>query len=271
MRQSSGAVAQRFHLLKKCRRIWTISPIHGEVESLINAHNLIDSYFEIGDRIVYLGNYLGPGDTVRETIDELLSFRRYTMARPHFFRQDIAYLRGSQEEMWNKILQLQFAATPVKIVEWMLGRGMAGTLRAYGSSANNALANARGTVADLTRWTSELRRGMKQYPGHEQFLSNLKRAAYTDNNTVLFVHAGLDPSLGLDQQSDAFWWGHPEFNEVDRRYYGFNRVVTGWDHQHRGAIETDTKVVLDDGCGMGGKLLAGCFDTYGTLLAVLEG
>jgi len=270
VRQAGSGVAQRFQLLKKCRRVWTVSPIHGDAEKLIAAHNTIDTYFDVGDRIVYLGNYLGPGDSVKETIDEILSFRRYTMARPHLFRQDIAYLRGSQEEMWNKILQLQFAATPVRIVEWMMERGIVGTLKAYGSSANNALANARGTVADLTRWTSELRAGMLQFPGHTEFLSNLKRAAYTDNNTMLFVHAGIDPNLALDQQSDAFWWGNNEFNAIERRYYGFNRVVTGWDIQHSGVTETETKTVIDGGCGFGGNLLLGCFDAYGTLLSVIE-
>jgi serine/threonine protein phosphatase 1 len=270
LRQAGGGVTQRFQLLKRCRRVWTISPIHGHVDSLIRAHDAIDSYFETGDRIVYLGNYLGSGDDVAATVDELLSFRRYTMSRPHIFRQDIVYLRGAQEEMWNKVLQLQFAATPVRIIEWMLSKGIAGTLRAYGSSANNALSNARGTVADLTRWTSELRRGMQRYPGHIEFLSHLKRAAYTDSNTMLFVHAGIDPGLPLDQQSDAFWWGHPDFNTIDRRYFGFNRVVTGWDHQHQGVTETETKTVLDAGCGFGGTLLVGCFDAYGTLLSVIE-
>ena len=55
MRQAGGGVAQRFQLLKKCRRIWAVSPIHGDADRLVRVHNAIDTYFDIGDRIVYLG------------------------------------------------------------------------------------------------------------------------------------------------------------------------------------------------------------------------
>ena len=39
-----------------------------------------------------------------------------------------AYLRGSQEEMWHKVLQLQFAADPRGVLAWMLEQGLGTTL-----------------------------------------------------------------------------------------------------------------------------------------------
>ena len=68
---------------------------------------------EEGDRLVYLGNYLGYAPHVRETVDELLAFRSAFLALPPYADpNDIVYLRGSQEEIWQKILQLQFAQNP---------------------------------------------------------------------------------------------------------------------------------------------------------------
>ena len=57
-----------------------------------------------------------------ETVDEILSFRRKFLARPPFTdADDHILLRGSQEEMWQRILQLQFAVDPIEVVTWMGG------------------------------------------------------------------------------------------------------------------------------------------------------
>ena len=53
-----------------------------------------------GDRIVYLGNYLGASAEIILALDELLSFRRTIMALPGGFACDVVFVRGSQEEMW---------------------------------------------------------------------------------------------------------------------------------------------------------------------------
>lgn len=36
---------------------------------------------------------------------------------------DLVYLRGGQEEIWQKMLQLPFAPNPMQVLEWMLGQG----------------------------------------------------------------------------------------------------------------------------------------------------
>ena len=39
--------------------------------------------------------------------------------KPH----EIVFLRGAQEEMFSKLLQLQIAPNPVEIINWMLNMG----------------------------------------------------------------------------------------------------------------------------------------------------
>ena len=97
--------------------------MHGEAERLRGCTTGIAQRFDDDDRIVYLGNYLGRGSAVAATIDELLDFRRRVLARPRGFACDIVYLRGAQEEMWQKLLQLQFARNPGEVLAWMVRRG----------------------------------------------------------------------------------------------------------------------------------------------------
>src|SRR5919108_2871659 len=123
----------KFAVLRKCRRVWAVAAIHGESARLEALHRAIEARFAPGDRLVYLGNYLGHGADVRATLDALLAFRRELIARPGMFACDVAFLRGGQEEMWQKLLQLQFASNPREVLEWMLAQGVEPTLRAYGA------------------------------------------------------------------------------------------------------------------------------------------
>src|SRR5207244_1969250 len=79
-----------------------------------------------------LGNYLGYGASVAATIDELLDFRCRALARPDAFACDVVFLRGAQEEMWQKLLQLQFAQNPGEVLEWMVREGVEATVKAFG-------------------------------------------------------------------------------------------------------------------------------------------
>src|SRR5215470_8748830 len=124
---------QVFAILRRARRIWAVASIHGEADRLDAVHHALWARFAPGDRLVYLGNILGRGPAVRDTVDLLLEFRRHLLARSGMFAYDIAYLRGSQEEMWDKLLQLQFAPNPREVMDWMLAQGIAATLAAYGA------------------------------------------------------------------------------------------------------------------------------------------
>jgi serine/threonine protein phosphatase 1 len=265
---------ERFARLRRARRIWAVAAIHGDAGRLAALHDRMERVWQPGDRVVYLGNYLGRGPAIRQTIDEILGFRLAVMAQPGGFACDVAFLRGSQEEMWQKLLQLQFAVSPRDVLQWMLDQGVGATLEAYGGDVQQGFAACREGPRAITRWTSGLRGAVNGAAGHNQFLSALRRAAISDAESaagaLLFVHAGVDTTRPLDAQGDAFWWGGGRLLELAAPYAGFRRIIRGFDRQHGGLVEAAHVTSLDAGCGFGGALLAACFAVDGTVLETLS-
>src|SRR5437763_16780933 len=105
---NGGAAEGKLARLRGARRIWAVGSVHGEAERLSRLHDQIAARFVDGDRLIYLGNYLGHGSAVVATIDELIDFLSRIMARPRGFVSDIVFLSVAQEEMWEEIIQLQF-------------------------------------------------------------------------------------------------------------------------------------------------------------------
>lgn len=274
---------QRFADLRQPRRVWAVGAIHGDAGRLGAIHDEVGKRFVAGDRLVYLGNLVGHGPAVTETLDELLGFRIALLAVPGLEADDIVYLRGAQEEMWQKLLQLQFAPNPAEVLGWMLNQGVGATLAAYGGSAEAGLRAAREGAVALTRWTNALRAAMRDRPGHENLASALRRAAYTslpgrneggeggrEPTGLLLVHAGLDPARPLAAQGDAFWWGAPGFQRISGPYETFARVVRGYDPARGGIAVTDHAATLDAGCGFGGRLACACLAPSGEILEIIE-
>jgi hypothetical protein len=261
---------ERFGVLRVPRRIWAVSAIHGEAERLAGLHEQIAEHFTPGDRLVYMGNYLGHGPRVVDTLDELLWFRSVTLYQPGMEPWDIVYLRGGQEEMWHKLLQIQFAANPSDVFDWMMGQGALATLEAYGGNADGARAHFREGPVSVTRWTTQMLANVQAHPGHYELLTGLKRAAYTEGQQLLFVHAGVDPHRPLSEQGDTLWWGSGYFNAIDEPFDGFDTVVRGYDPKHGGVTVTRHAVTVDDRCGFGGPLRAACFGLDGRVIEWLE-
>ena len=121
----------------------------------------------------------------------------------------------------------------------------------------------------IGRWTNTLRQAMAARPGHRALMSALRRAAYTEDNGLLFVHAGLDPKRPLEKQGDALWWGHPGWGSVSR-YQDYRRVVRGFGRAPGALDQARYALSIDGGCGLGGKLIAVCFAPDGETLEQLE-
>lgn len=265
-------------VLRRARRVWAVASIHGEAARLARLHVDIAARFEVGDRLVYLGNVIGRGGNAPATIDELMAFRRAVIGANGMFANDLAILRGAQEEMWQKLLQLQLALNPPAVLEWMLDHGVAATLEAYGGDASDGIRAARSGAAACARWTSALRDAIHRHPGHNALFSALRRAAVSEPvspdpdgaGTLLFVHAGLDVSRPLATQKDSFWWSTGRFNDIDKPYGGFARVVRGYDNSHAGIVSGPYTLSIDTGCGFGGPLTAVCLDDRGHIVEQLE-
>jgi hypothetical protein len=256
--------------LPAARRIWAIGAIHGEAQRLVRLHDEIGARFAEGDRVVYLGNLIGWGEAVPVAVDELLDFRRRVIGRRHGLACHVAVLRGAQEEMWQKLLQLQFAVDPGAVLRWMADAGVEATLHGYGGDLKQGFAAARAGPRALARWTSALQSAFNQAPGHRTLFSALRHAAFTDGRTLLFVPAAVDPARPLAAQGDALWWGRRDILELETAFDGFRRVVRGSDPKGRGLIESRFAVSLDGGAGRGGPLVAACFDPEGAVLDTLE-
>lgn len=262
--------SEKFTRLRPARRIWAVGSIHGEAERLKRLHDRIAVRFEDGDRIVYLGNYFGHGSAVAATIDELLDFRSRVMARPRGFACDVVFLRGAQEEMWQKLLQLQFAPNPGEVLAWMVREGVEASICAYGGELRHGFAASRDGPRTITRWTSGLREAMNAAPGHTALFGRLRHAALSDDRRLLFVHAAVDAARPLSGQGDAFWWGGRDILNLTEPFDGFRRVVRGFDRQRRGLLESEFAVSLDAGAGRGGRLIAAAFAPDGAILDVAE-
>lgn len=266
----NGVRADKFARLRGARRVWAVASVHGEAERLARLHDRIAGRFQPGDRLVYLGNYFGHGSAVAAAIDELLDFRRRVLARLHGFACDVVYLRGAQEEMWQKLLQLQFAQNPGQILSWLVREGIEPTVRAYGGELRHGFAASRDGPITMTRWTSGLRSAMNAAPGHMALFASLRHAALTEDGRLLFVNAGLDMSRPLAGQRDAFWWGDRDILDLEKPFAGFRRVIRGYDRQMRGLVERPFAVSLDAGAGRGGRLLAAAFAPDGAVVDVLQ-
>lgn len=261
----------KFAKLRRARRVWAVAAVHGDSDRLVRVHAQLGDRFEAGDRLVYLGNYVGQGNQIVATLDELLAFRRWVLARPRAMVCDVVFLRGSQEEMWQKLMQLHLALDPVGMLEWMVARGAGATLAAYGFRAEDGLTKARSGAAETARWTSGICRAVRALPGHDAFMAALRRAAFTEDGTLLFVHAGIDTTRPLATQSDSLWWGGSNFSQISEPYEGVRTIIRGFSPNGKGIAVTPLTATLDGGCGFGGPLVAACFDSSGAMIDRISG
>ncbi|MGB4056874.1 MAG: hypothetical protein WBK77_02180 [Alphaproteobacteria bacterium] len=263
----------RFASIGTPRRIWAVSAIHSNAEKLTRIHDALHEHVRPGDRIIYHGNYTGYNDDAVHCIDEILAFRRMVLSIDGMMSSDIIYLKGQQEEMWQKLLQLQFAPDPSNVLLWMLGNGLAPTLASYGISAHDGIDACRSGVMALTKWTASIRNAIRNNPGHEAFGVHHSRAAYTHETSgypMLFVHAGLNTKKPLGDQDDHFWWSSARFNEISDAYLPFRKVVRGYDPARGGININCVTATIDGGCGFGGSLVCAGFNEGGEVIDMLE-
>ena len=265
-----AAEDEKFSVLVATQRVWAVGAIHGEAERLQAVVLELERRLVPGDKIVFLGNHLGYGPGIVQAQNEMLRLRRAVLAKPGMFASDIAFLRGSQEEMWRRLLQLHIAPNPGEVLDWMLGQGMAATLEAYGISPGEGKAACSEGALALAQWTTSIQTAMRTRPGHDQLHMVLRRAAYTSDGSLLFVAAGIDPQRPISEQGDAFWWGTGYFSEIPPKYGDYNRVVRGFGRSRRGTELDKYAVTLDGGCGFGGTLIAACFSTDGTITDAIQ-
>jgi len=260
----------KFAILKRRRRVWAIGAVHGDADRLSALHERLWNRLEDADGVVYLGNLMGRCGAVRATLDRVVEFRCAFLARRGVHVCDLAVLRGAQEEMWHKLLQLQMAPNPREVLPWMLRHGVAATVESYGASIAEGEAAVRDGAVTITRWTGTLRNALNAAPGHAPLLTGLRHAAYTEDGIMLFVNRGLDTSRPLASQGDNFWWADGDFGSIAEPVEGFRRIVRGYDPVRAGVVVGPVIASADGGCGVGGTLVALCFERGGGVVDRIE-
>jgi serine/threonine protein phosphatase 1 len=264
--------------LRQPRRVWAIASVHGVAVRLQVVAQAIADRLEPGDAAIFLGNLIGGANgsepcDVATSVDIALALRRRVIGLPGGRACDVAFLRGTQEEMWTKLEQLHFAQGPADVLRWMLHRGLGSSIAAYAGDA--AVADGERAARDgpvaIARWLAGLRQGLRARPGHIEWLAAIRHAALTEDGRLLAVHHGVDTAKPLDLQGDAFWWGSSmPFEAIEAPYGAIRRIVRGFDRDHPGVVDTPHTLTIDGGCGFDGPLLAALVDGQGALLDVVR-
>ena len=259
--------------LTKCSRIWAVGSMHSNLNAFNSIKKFILNKFEENDKLVILGNVIGLGNKSKEIISSVINLRFNLMSKFKLKPNDIVFLRGAQEEMFSKLLQLQIAPNPIEIVNWMFEHGVNNTLESYGFKKEDVLNIASSGTVAISKWTSKLNKTLLQSPGHKDYFLNLKHAAYSSSKKILFVNRGVDITRPLSAQNDCFWWGYQNFSKLVNPYKTFLRIVRGYESKHQNNFQMSKDSVV---CTLfkqpltNKNILCGIFAENGDILDLFE-
>ena len=265
--------SSKFSELTKANNIWAVGSLHSSLDSFQSIKKYILSNFEFGDKLIFLGNLIGCRPESKKIIDEVLKLRFNLMAKYQLKHSDIVFLRGAQEEMFRKLLQLHIAPNPIEILQWIFSHGVDQTIISYNLDPDEFRKTVTQGTIQINKLTTKLNNQISFNSGHQEFFSSLKHAAYTDNMEVLFVNRGVDLSRPLSAQNDCFWWGYQNFSKIDKPYFSFKRIVRGYQSNTHNDIENSKTRIL---CTLfkqplqNKKILAGIFTKNGDILELFE-
>ena len=188
--------------VKICKpaKIWAIGSIHSRYNSFESIKDYLLKGFQKEDYLIFLGNIIGLGDNSKETLTSVVDLRNQLMAKFMIKPEKIIFLRGAQEEMLLKLLQLQIAPNPKDIVKWMFDHGVNSTIKSYGFNEEEILDVASQGTLSITRWTAKLNEAILREPGHKEYYTHLKHAAFSHTKKILFLNRGVDVSRPLSAQ-----------------------------------------------------------------------
>jgi serine/threonine protein phosphatase 1 len=187
--------------------------------------------------VVFLGDYVDRGPNSASVIELLLQ------GRPHGYERHC--LRGNHEQS-----MLQFMATPLENRAWVL-QGGAETLMAYGVTPPPPVGTSDddwlGVAAALKQRVPE---------AHVAFLNGLER--YVELGGYAFVHAGVDVSRSLEEQTDDdLYWSRDRFIASRKKFS--HRVVHGHTPVDRPYAD-QRRIAVDTGAYASGTLTAARFE-----------
>lgn len=244
-------------VLPAAKRLWVVSCVQGDYIRLRQLHRKIASHFLSGDGILYLGSIIGVGREPAKTLEEALLFRRGLLSFGGVKSEDICFLKGSQEDLLLKALQLQFCSNAVEVLDWMVKQGLGTTLSSFGVDVKEAFSAAEKGTTALSYWTADLKKMLQKRDGVLQYLRSLKNMAVTSDKKVLFVPRGIDKTKSLERQGEALRWGGTIPFESDAPFLNFEKVIrTLPSRGDFGLIQSEYYMTLVSGGGYDGKINA---------------
>ena len=260
----------RNHNLGSFERVWAIGAVNGKAELFQSICSQIIEKSNLNDRLVFTGNLIGRNNNKinesKKVIDIALKLRAIFMTNSSFDIRDIVFLRGCYEELLDKSRELHMSPNPLELVDWMYSRGLDEILESYNISSSLLHHAAREGAAALSRASVEINLAIDNNPGHINYMSSLKRLAYNDEKTILFVSAGLAKNKSLEEQGDELWWGGG-FANLDQPYNDLSRLVRGYDPKRKGLASGKIGVTLDGGED---QVFAALFDKEGVILETIQ-
>lgn len=192
-------VAGRLARTPAATRIYAVGDVHGRADLLMQMQEMIlhdaqNAAPESALWLVYLGDYIDRGHDSRRVIEVLLRRPLPGFAEIHLIGNHEAWMLGFLDE-------------PAHGFAWLKHGGEA-TLASYGIDAGPS-----DEPEDLQRWSEAFNTALPER--HRQFLESLH--LYHRLGDYFFVHAGIRPSVPLDQQQpeDFLWIREPFLSSQD--------------------------------------------------------
>ncbi|PLL12058.1 serine/threonine protein phosphatase [Tabrizicola sp. TH137] len=222
-------------------RSYAIGDIHGHLDLLLHAHDLIaEDRRQTGDHdapVIHLGDYVDRGPDCRGVVDYL--------AKGTERGENWVTLKGNHDRMFTRFLRDPFEPEEGLRAElsWLHPRlGGAATLASYGvrSAADRPLVPVHSEAVEAVP------------EAHRIFLDS--RPTWHQRGECVFVHAGIRPGIPMPAQTETdLVWIRGGFLE-DTRDHGFLVVHghTALDHPtHYG-----NRLNIDSSAAYGGPLTA---------------
>jgi serine/threonine protein phosphatase 1 len=221
---------------KEGARAYAVGDIHGRLDLLEQLLSTIES--DIASRpprrnfIVFLGDYIDRGPESSGVIERLRTYEPPQGTRAVF-------LSGNHEEVLLRLLQGE-----KKILASWLKFGGAECAASYGMDAESLCLVEEEDALELLR--------AKVPPAHRQFLEECHDTFRFGD--YLFVHAGIRPGIGVEEQDryDLRWIREPFLS--DSKEHGFT-VVHGHTIVSR-VEERPNRIAIDTGAYHSGILTA---------------
>jgi len=221
--------------------IYAVADIHGQMESLIGALDLIERDGGAEAEIVFLGDLVDRGPDSRGVIEHLMQGQAAG--------RNWHVLKGNHDRLFEGFVQRGFQFDPrIKSgLGWLNPRmGGVATLASYGvegidDPASDADIAATGKIIPLA---------------HLDFLAGLK--LYHRHQDLLFVHAGVLPGVPLRDQTedDLVWIRDPFLNHTDPHPWLVVHGHTALEYpRHFG-----NRIDLDGGAGYGRPIHPAVFE-----------